>query len=285
MPFQGFLERNCKSGNFTLNETTHIFDHTINMDPTPPIASFNLLIEGLIIDLCKDGLVEKAEELFLKMKGTGICPDVVVCGSLMHGLCSMCEWEEAIDQGVWPNVETCNVLVHMLCKSGKVKEKRELNRCKGMLTTTLSLKICGIKYVMKIPAPCCVQFNHIGKLDGKMQLHSGNQMTLKLSDLGQAIAGTSEMKACHFDNFWSIQTKRTENTKEMRLFGFKAAYEHVFELLDLHEFFPGILESGVKKTHRLDLSASLSLSFWMSTHHIKRHSLKEQCDQIGYKES
>lgn len=51
----------------------------------------NLVCYASIIDLCKDGLVEKAEELFLEMKGTGICPDVVVWGSLMHGLCSMCE--------------------------------------------------------------------------------------------------------------------------------------------------------------------------------------------------
>ncbi|KAJ6337002.1 hypothetical protein OIU76_006797 [Salix suchowensis] len=36
----------------------------------------------------QDGLVVKAEELFLEMKGAGICPDVVVCGSLMHdGYC------------------------------------------------------------------------------------------------------------------------------------------------------------------------------------------------------
>lgn len=55
----------------------------------------NLICYASIIDLCKDGLVVKAEELFLEMKGAGICPDVVVCGSLMHGLCSMCEWEEA----------------------------------------------------------------------------------------------------------------------------------------------------------------------------------------------
>lgn len=51
---------------------------------------------GSIIDgLCKDGLVEKAKELFLEMKGRGICPDVVVYSPLMHGLCSMDEWEEA----------------------------------------------------------------------------------------------------------------------------------------------------------------------------------------------
>uniref|UniRef100_A0A6N2KXC1 Pentatricopeptide repeat-containing protein n=1 Tax=Salix viminalis TaxID=40686 RepID=A0A6N2KXC1_SALVM len=81
-------------------------------------------IQGFLERKCKS--VVKAEELFLEMKGAGICPDVVVCGSLMHGLCSMCEWEEAKDQGVWPNMETCNVLVHMLCKSGKVKEIREL---------------------------------------------------------------------------------------------------------------------------------------------------------------
>jgi pentatricopeptide repeat protein len=29
------------------------------------------------------------------MKGGGICPDVVVYSPLMHGLCSMDEWEEA----------------------------------------------------------------------------------------------------------------------------------------------------------------------------------------------
>jgi hypothetical protein len=43
-PLQEFLKRNCKSGNSTLNEATHFFDHMINMNPTPPIASFNLLL-------------------------------------------------------------------------------------------------------------------------------------------------------------------------------------------------------------------------------------------------
>lgn len=56
----------------------------------------NLVCYGSIIDgLFKDGLMEKAKELFLEMKGRGICPDVVVYSPLMHGLCSMDEWEEA----------------------------------------------------------------------------------------------------------------------------------------------------------------------------------------------
>ncbi|KAL9358769.1 hypothetical protein Peur_046892 [Populus x canadensis] len=72
----------------------------------------NLVCYGSIIDgLCKDGLAEKAKELFLEMKGRAICPDVVLYSLLMHGLCSMDEWEEAKD---------------MLCQSWKMKESSEL---------------------------------------------------------------------------------------------------------------------------------------------------------------
>ncbi|KAJ7006076.1 hypothetical protein NC653_005429 [Populus alba x Populus x berolinensis] len=86
----------------------------------PNIATFSCKIKGLFrrIKLVRlsdclrkwDGLVEKAKELFLEMKGRGICPDVVVYSPLMHGLCSMDEWEE----------------VDMLCQSWKMKESSEL---------------------------------------------------------------------------------------------------------------------------------------------------------------
>ncbi|KAJ6953715.1 hypothetical protein NC652_005446 [Populus alba x Populus x berolinensis] len=200
----------------------------------------NLVCYGSIIDgLFKDGLMEKAKELFLEMKGRCICPDVAVYSPPMHGLCSMDEWEEAKDmlcqswkmkesselfelmaqrriepdgftystlidgyclsgmigdgrelcvygrQGLKysklfvemqlhdlePNLTKYNVCLDVLCKNncvseavGLVSQFRKLNRRKGMLTTTVSLKICDIKYVLNIlptTVSFCVQVSQI----------------------------------------------------------------------------------------------------------------------------
>ncbi|KAK2635996.1 hypothetical protein Ddye_030788 [Dipteronia dyeriana] len=59
----------------------------------PNIVCYNSLIDGL----CKDGLINKAEELLLEMKRMGFGPDVVSYTSLIHCLCCGSKWEEAKD--------------------------------------------------------------------------------------------------------------------------------------------------------------------------------------------
>ncbi|KDP21351.1 hypothetical protein JCGZ_21822 [Jatropha curcas] len=69
---------------------------------------------GIIDGLCKDGLIEKAKELFKQMKDMGIFPDVVVYTSLLQGVCSHGEWEDAHLSRWWIGV--CNIMtLHLMC--------------------------------------------------------------------------------------------------------------------------------------------------------------------------
>ncbi|KAK4850388.1 hypothetical protein QYF36_006350 [Acer negundo] len=95
----------------------------------PNTVSYNSFIDGL----CKHGLVDKAKELFLEMKGVGIGPDVVSFTTLIQGLCYGGKWEDAkdlidemVDQHVHPNVVTFTVIIDDFCKNGKIDKANEL---------------------------------------------------------------------------------------------------------------------------------------------------------------
>ncbi|KAI9185020.1 hypothetical protein LWI28_003431 [Acer negundo] len=95
----------------------------------PNTVSYNSFIDGL----CKHGLVDKAKELFLEMKGVGIGPDVVSFTTLIQGLCYGGKWEDAkdlidemVDQHVHPNVVTFTVIIDDFCKNGKIDKANKL---------------------------------------------------------------------------------------------------------------------------------------------------------------
>ncbi|TXG60594.1 hypothetical protein EZV62_015167 [Acer yangbiense] len=95
----------------------------------PNIVCYTSMIDSL----CKDGFIEKANELFSEMMGSGISPNVVTYTSLIHGLCCGGKWDEAkdlivemVDQHVTPNVVTFNVIIDEFCKNGKIDKANEL---------------------------------------------------------------------------------------------------------------------------------------------------------------
>ncbi|CAI9300659.1 unnamed protein product [Lactuca saligna] len=91
----------------------------------PNIVCYSILIANL----CKDGFIKKAKELFLEMKCRRISPDVVVYTSLINGLVYSDNLDEAkylfiemMNEGISPSVMTFNLLVNVLCKEGKSNE-------------------------------------------------------------------------------------------------------------------------------------------------------------------
>ncbi|CAM8907128.1 unnamed protein product [Rhodiola kirilowii] len=123
----------CSSGNsrIALNLHEQIADGTHDLCRVLQLDSicYNTLIDGL----CKDGLIDKAKELFLEMKKKDICPNVITYTMVIDGLCRAGKWEEAqamfhemLDQGLSPDIVTFSVLINALAKMGKGKEAREL---------------------------------------------------------------------------------------------------------------------------------------------------------------
>ncbi|CAM8901608.1 unnamed protein product [Rhodiola kirilowii] len=123
----------CSTGNsriaFNLHEQiadgTHDLSRVLQMN----FICYSTLIDGL----CKDGLTDKAKELFLEMKKKEISPDVITYNIVIDGLCKAGKWEEAqalfhemLDHGLEPSVVTFNVLINALAKMGKSKEAKEL---------------------------------------------------------------------------------------------------------------------------------------------------------------
>ncbi|XP_031278089.1 pentatricopeptide repeat-containing protein At1g62720-like [Pistacia vera] len=92
-------------------------------------VTYNTIIDGL----CKDGLIEKARQLLLEMKGSRISPNAVTYTTLIHGLCCVSDWEKGkslfivmMNQGVQPFVMTFNVVINELCQRGKLDEANRL---------------------------------------------------------------------------------------------------------------------------------------------------------------
>ncbi|CAM8901605.1 unnamed protein product [Rhodiola kirilowii] len=123
----------CSTGNsrIALNLHEQIADGTHDLSG---VLQMNFICYSTLIDgLCKDGLIDKAKELFLEMKKKDIRPNVITYTMVIDGLCRADKWEEAqamfhemLDQGLSPDVFTFNVLINALAKMGKCKEAMEL---------------------------------------------------------------------------------------------------------------------------------------------------------------
>ncbi|CAB4321900.1 unnamed protein product [Prunus armeniaca] len=135
-----FLETNCKSGDVTINEALHYFEHMIQMQPTPPIWSFNRLFGGLAkIGLLPNFItlnillncfcnVTRARDGFVVMGSLlrrGYRPSTVTYTALLKGLCMEDRIDEAtrlfktmIKLGCQPTVVTFGTLVNGLCRTG-----------------------------------------------------------------------------------------------------------------------------------------------------------------------
>ncbi|TXG53616.1 hypothetical protein EZV62_018872 [Acer yangbiense] len=61
------------------------------------ICEANVITYSVIIHALCDGSVDEAIKIFFEMIGKGICPDVVVYGSLINGLCGSNRLKEAVD--------------------------------------------------------------------------------------------------------------------------------------------------------------------------------------------
>ncbi|CAM8904387.1 unnamed protein product [Rhodiola kirilowii] len=128
-----FLKGLCLTGNsrIALNLHEQLADGTHDLSG---VLQLNFICYSTLIDgLCKDGLIDKAKELFLEMKKKEISPNVITYTIVIDGLCRAFKWEEAqamfhemLDQGLSPSVVTFNVLINALAKMGKSKEAMEL---------------------------------------------------------------------------------------------------------------------------------------------------------------
>ena len=95
----------------------------------PDLVSYSIVID----DLCKEGLVDPALELFLKMTCKGVAPDVVTYTSLIHGVCMLGRLIEAerlfngmVDRNISPDVQTFNVLVDAFCEEAMVEKAQDM---------------------------------------------------------------------------------------------------------------------------------------------------------------
>ncbi|CAM8901559.1 unnamed protein product [Rhodiola kirilowii] len=115
----------CSTGNSRIAFNLHeqIADGTHDLSG---VLQINFICYSTLIDgLCKDGFIDKAEELFLEMKKKDISPDVITYNIVIGGLCRAGKWEEAqamfhemLDQGLSPNIVTYGVLLKGLCSTG-----------------------------------------------------------------------------------------------------------------------------------------------------------------------
>ncbi|KAJ6953716.1 hypothetical protein NC652_005446 [Populus alba x Populus x berolinensis] len=120
------------------------------------VEIFNCLIDGL----CETGKLKTAWDLFYRMSNEGLKPTVVTYSIMIHGLCKEAKWKrQMICYWKWRTKVVLQIwshLTHPCLVSYKIMRHKR-NRRKGMLTTTVSLKICDIKYVLNI-LPTTVSF-------------------------------------------------------------------------------------------------------------------------------
>ncbi|KAK9945181.1 hypothetical protein M0R45_010709 [Rubus argutus] len=132
IPLEKFLHTSCKSGNITLNEALHYFDHMIHMQTPPPMSSFNRLLGGVVKRLCMVKRVDEATRLFGKMTKFRCQPSMITYGTLITGLCRMGKTDVALKlheempsgNGVdcKPNTVTFTSLIQGLCAEDRIDE-------------------------------------------------------------------------------------------------------------------------------------------------------------------
>ncbi|CAI9781186.1 unnamed protein product [Fraxinus pennsylvanica] len=134
----GRFFKNCekRSGNSVMALKLH--QEARNWNGTPNSVCYNTLIHGL----CKEGLVDEGKQLFLEMKGSGIMPNLVTYGGLIHGLnealCKMRKTNEVrgllnlmIQKGEEPNSLTYGILMNGFCLENRIDNAKELFDFRG----------------------------------------------------------------------------------------------------------------------------------------------------------
>ncbi|XP_050366374.1 pentatricopeptide repeat-containing protein At4g38150-like [Argentina anserina] len=93
---------------------------------------------AMLDGLCKDGLVQEAMKLFGSMREKGTIPEVVIYTAVVEGFCKAQKPEDAKrifrkmqSNGIIPNAFSYNVVVQGLCRCGDMEEAAEF--CGEML--------------------------------------------------------------------------------------------------------------------------------------------------------
>ncbi|CAA0842208.1 Pentatricopeptide repeat-containing protein [Striga hermonthica] len=86
---------------------------------------------SMLDGLCKDGLVQEAMKLFGSMREKGTIPEVVVYTAVVEGFCKAQKFEDAVrifrkmqGNGVDPNAFSYQVLIRGLCGGKKLEDAR-----------------------------------------------------------------------------------------------------------------------------------------------------------------
>lgn len=137
-----FLEKfKLAADNKTQNDTTAAEPKTIKRDQAPPPQDADEIFKkmketGLIPNavamldgLCKDGLVQEAMKLFAQMRERGTIPEVVIYTAVVDGFCKAHKFDDAVrifrkmqTNGISPNAFTYTVLIQGLYKSNKLED-------------------------------------------------------------------------------------------------------------------------------------------------------------------
>ena len=80
-----FLHGKCKSGKIDLQEAFYYFDYMIQMQPTPPMSSFNILFTCLV----KNKHYGDVISLHTRMNSVGLVPDLITSNILINCCCKM----------------------------------------------------------------------------------------------------------------------------------------------------------------------------------------------------
>lgn len=120
-----FLQENCKSGIINLNEAHYFFGYMIDMQPFPPISSFNLLFGAL----AKNRHYSAVISFYKKLVSIRLLPDFITLNILINYFCNK-DWVcdalvvlgNILRRGFSPNVVTFTSLVKGLCAENRIKE-------------------------------------------------------------------------------------------------------------------------------------------------------------------
>ncbi|XP_038976727.1 pentatricopeptide repeat-containing protein At4g38150-like [Phoenix dactylifera] len=87
---------------------------------------------AMLDGLCKDGLIQEAMKLFGLMREKGTIPEVVIYTAVVEGFCKAAKFDDAKrifrkmqKNGIMPNAFSYAVLIQGLCKGGKLEDSVE----------------------------------------------------------------------------------------------------------------------------------------------------------------
>ncbi|CAA2960652.1 Hypothetical predicted protein [Olea europaea subsp. europaea] len=141
----GFDEKEGNTKRISGEENVSTSEKTENVEPIPPPEDADEIFKkmketGLIPNavamldgLCKDGLVQEAMKLFGLMREKGTIPEVVVYTAVVEGFCKAQKFEDAMrifkkmkSNGIVPNAFSYGVLIQGLCKGMRLEDAYEL---------------------------------------------------------------------------------------------------------------------------------------------------------------